>query len=53
MTAIAMYPSRQAMLEMISAPDYQASAVHRTAGLAGQLNIELVAPTGAWFTQQK
>ena len=52
MTAIAMYPSRKAMLEMISAPDYQASAVHRTAGLAGQLNIELVAPTGAWFTQQ-
>ena len=51
MTAIAMYPSRKAMLEMISAPDYQASAVHRTAGLAGQLNIELVAPTGAWFTQ--
>jgi uncharacterized protein (DUF1330 family) len=52
MTAIAMYPSRKAMLEMISAPDYQASAVHRTAGLAGQLNIELVAPTGAWFAQQ-
>ena len=52
MTATAMYPSRKAMLEMISAPDYQASAVHRTAGLAGQLNIELVAPTGAWFTQQ-
>ena len=52
MTAIAIYPSRKAMLEMISAPDYQASAVHRTAGLAGQLNIELVAPTGASFTQQ-
>ena len=52
MTAIAMYPSRQAMLEMIGTPDYQASAVHRAAGLAGQLNIELVAPTGAWFGQQ-
>jgi len=47
--AIAMYPSRQAMLEMISSKDYQASAVHRTAGLAGQLNIELVEPMGAWL----
>ena len=50
-TAIAMYPSRKAMLEMISSPDYQASAVHREAGLAGQLNIELVSPTGEWFAQ--
>ena len=49
--AIAMYPSRKAMLEMISSPAYQASAVHRTAGLAGQLNIELVEPVGAWLTQ--
>ena len=38
--AIAMYPNRKAMLTMIMDPDYQASAVHRTAGLAGQLNIE-------------
>lgn len=38
--AIAMYPNRKAMLAMIMDPDYQASAVHRTAGLAGQLNIE-------------
>jgi uncharacterized protein (DUF1330 family) len=38
--AIAMYPSRAAMLEMISSPEYQAIAVHREAGLAGQLNIE-------------
>jgi uncharacterized protein (DUF1330 family) len=37
---IAMYPSRAAMLEMISSPEYQAIAVHRDAGLAGQLNIE-------------
>ena len=48
--AIAMYPSRKAMMEMMSSPDYQASAVHRTAGLAGQLNIELVEPMGAWLT---
>lgn len=38
--AIAMYPSRAAMLEMVSSPEYQAIAVHRDAGLAGQLNIE-------------
>ena len=47
--AIAMYPSRKAMLEMIISPEYQASALHREAGLAGQLNIELVEPIGAWL----
>lgn len=50
--AIAMYPSRKAMMEMLRSPDYQASAVHRTAGLAGQLNIELVEPMGAWLMQE-
>jgi uncharacterized protein (DUF1330 family) len=50
--AIAMYPSRKAMMEMMSSSDYQASAVHRTAGLAGQLNIELVEPMGAWLMQE-
>jgi uncharacterized protein (DUF1330 family) len=49
--AIAMYPSRSAMVEMTSSPEYKASAVHRTAGLAGQLNIELVGPRGAWLKQ--
>ena len=44
--AIAMYPSRAAMMAMISSPEYQAIAVHRTAGLAGQLNLE----THAQFT---
>ena len=38
--AIAMYPSRKAMLEMISDPYYIESAQHRVAGLEGQLNIE-------------
>ena len=50
--AIAMYPSRKDMMEKMSSPDYQASAVHRTAGLAGQLNIELVEPMGAWLMQE-
>ena len=49
---IAMYPSRKAMMEMMMSPDYQASAVHREAGLAGQLNIEMADPTGSWFSQQ-
>jgi uncharacterized protein (DUF1330 family) len=42
--AIAMYPNRKAMLEMIMNPDYHKSAEHRSAGLAGQLNIEMVLP---------
>ena len=50
--AIAMYPSRQAMLNMISLPEYQEIAVHRSAGLEGQLNIELVKPLGGWFTKR-
>ena len=40
--AIAMYPSRAELLQMSSSPEWQALAVHRTAGLAGQLNIETV-----------
>lgn len=50
--AIAMYPSRQAMMEMMMSPEYQSSAVHREAGLAGQLNIEMADPMGTWLTQQ-
>jgi len=40
--ALALYPSRKAMLEMMMSEAYQAIADHRTAGLAGQLNIETV-----------
>ena len=43
--AIAMYPSRAAMFEMIQLPEYAEISVHRSAGLAGQLNIETVAPS--------
>ena len=42
--AIAMYPTRTAMFEMIQLPEYAEISVHRAAGLAGQLNIETVAP---------
>ena len=38
--AIAKYPSRQAMVEMIMSEEYNAILAHRDAGLAGQLNIE-------------
>ena len=38
---IAKYPSRKAMLKMITDPDYLESNKHREAGLAGQLNIEV------------
>tara|TARA_B110000444_G_scaffold223081_1_gene225454 strand:+ start:105 stop:518 length:414 start_codon:yes stop_codon:yes gene_type:complete len=38
--AIARYPSRKAMFEMIMNPAYQESEKHRSAGLLGQLNIE-------------
>ena len=44
--AIAKYPSRKAMLEMIMDSDYQESEKHRSAGLKGQLNIET--KTGAF-----
>jgi len=44
--AIAMYPSRAAMLKMMQMPRYQKIAVHRAAGLAGQLNIETVGAGG-------
>jgi len=44
--AIAMYPNRRAMLEMISNAEYIKSAEHRIAGFAGQLNIETNSPSG-------
>lgn len=40
MVALAQYPSLAAMREMVMDPAYQAIAVHREAGLAGQLNIK-------------
>jgi len=39
--ALVMYPSRKAMFAMTQDPAYQASAIHRKAGLEGQLNIEV------------
>ena len=42
--AIAQYPSRRKMLEMMMSPEYAEISVHRTAGLKGQLNIETKNP---------
>jgi uncharacterized protein (DUF1330 family) len=47
--AIAMYPSRQAMIAMMQSPEYQAIHYHRDAGLAGQLNIETTEAGGLWL----
>jgi len=38
--AVAEYPNRAALVAMSTSPAYAEIAVHRTAGLAGQLNIE-------------
>ena len=45
--AIVMYPKRADLLKMSSSKEWQEISVHRTAGLAGQLNIETVAPATA------
>jgi len=47
--AIAMYPSRAAMMEMMGSPGMQEIGIHRVAGLAGQLNIETVGASGTWL----
>lgn len=42
--AIAMYPDRAAMVRMSLSEEWREIAVHRSAGLKGQLNIETVMP---------
>jgi len=46
MVALVQYPSLEAFRTMVESPEYQAIAVHREAGLAGQLNIK-IKPFGA------
>lgn len=46
MVALAEYPSLAALKTMVMSQSYQAIAVHRAAGLAGQLNIR-TSPMGA------
>lgn len=48
--AIAMYPSRGAMLQMMQMDKMREISVHREAGLEGQLNIETFDAQGLWLT---
>ena len=48
--AIAVYPSRAAMLAMMGSPRMQEIGIHRAAGLAGQLNIETSGASGTWLS---
>lgn len=51
--AIAMYPARADMVRMSMSDEWREAAVHRSAGLKGQLNIETVLPPAQkdspWF----
>lgn len=44
--AMAEYPNRAALFAMSTSPEWQEAAVHRAAGLEGQLNIESTYSTG-------
>ena len=47
--ALAVWPSRGAMFDVMQSPDMQAISVHRSAGLAGQLNLETTGFQGLWL----
>ena len=47
--AIALYPNRQAMIEMMQSAEYQAIHHQCDAGLAGQLIIEPTGAAGLWL----
>ena len=49
LVAVAVWPSRQVMLETMQSARMQEISVHRTAGLAGQLNIETTGMAGDWL----
>jgi uncharacterized protein (DUF1330 family) len=53
--AIAVYPKRSDLTRMSMSKEWREIAVHRSAGLAGQLNIETVLSDGApqpfWLTE--
>ncbi|MEP5566560.1 MAG: DUF1330 domain-containing protein [Halioglobus sp.] len=49
LVGLAVWPSRQVMLEVMQSPEMQEIGVHRSAGLAGQLNIETIGYKGQWL----
>jgi len=46
---LAVWPSRGVMFEVMQSPEMQAISVHRSAGLAGQLNLETTGFQGLWL----
>ena len=46
---LAVWPSRQVMLEVMQSDEMREISVHRAAGLAGQLNIETAGLYGQWL----
>jgi uncharacterized protein (DUF1330 family) len=50
--AIAQYPDRASMVQMSLSEEWREIAVHRSAGLKGQLNIETVLPTDLPFAPE-
>lgn len=46
--SVVMYPSRVAFLEMLKTSVLDEVRAHRTAGLAGQINIEMSELSGFW-----
>ena len=50
--ALAIYPSRKAMMDMMQLDGMSEIGVHREAGLAGQLNIETRDLAGDWLPMQ-
>ena len=46
---LAVWPSRGAMFKVMQSPEMQAISVHRSAGLAGQINIETTGFQGLWL----
>ena len=52
MVGLAVWPSRQAMLEVMQSDKMREISVHRAAGLAGQLNIETAELYGRWLENE-
>ena len=46
---LAVWPSRGAMFKVMQSPEMQAISVHRSAGLAGQINLETTGFQGLWL----
>ena len=52
MVGLAVWPSRRVMLEVMQSKEMQEISEHRSAGLAGQLNIETTQFEGQWLDRE-